>query len=247
MKKHFLILFVLFGSFNLFAQADYYYAAKKIDSTGTESYWLHNSIGELVFEESYDWFHVNVWGWIFTFRNDTIDAYNSSAVPFDIEGIEDIHHVWNKTTLIPLKIDGKWGYFTIEGLEKINPKFDDITLFKDGKAAVSIDEEYFYIDESGARLNEQYLENTDYEFQNLSQAYGLTGWLNRLQEKFEENGFFGLREVATGKHLLPAIYDNLYNLQKTQVTAKLNRMFGVVDFENTIVIPFHYDEIIVLD
>lgn len=247
MKQVILILCIVFSSFDIIAQADYYYAAKKTDSTGIESFWLHNSIGELVFEESYDWFHVNVWGWIFTFRDDTIVAYNSSAVPFEIEGIEEFYQVWNKTTLIPLKIDGKWGYFTKEGLEKIKPKYDDITLFKNGKAAVMLGNEFFYINESGIILNEQYLKNSDYEFQNLSQAYGLTGWLNRPQEKFEENGLFGLREVKTGKQLLPAIYDDLYNLQKTQVTAKLNGKFGVVDFENTIVIPFHYDEIIVLD
>lgn len=235
------------NSLSLFAQSDYYYSAKNLDSTGTEKYWLYDEFGKLVFKQGFNWIHVNVWGWIFTFDNGKITAYDTSYTRLKIGNIEEIHNVWTTTKYIPIKTNGKWGYYNKSGKEVIKPKFDDITLFKNGKAAVKLKNKFFYINENGKKLKEKYTKSSDYEFGNLSFAYGLTSWQNYPQEKFKVGNRYGLRDVSSLQVLIPAIYEDLHNIQTNQVTAVLNGKFGVIDFRNNIIIPFEYKEIIVLD
>lgn len=76
---------------------------------------------------------------------DTLESvYFSSAVNplYDVQ----------KTTLIPVKKDGKWGYIDRNGNIIISFKYDKANIFREGKACVKLNSKWGYINEKGENI-----------------------------------------------------------------------------------------------
>src|SRR6218665_2038281 len=55
----------------------------------------------------------------------------------------------SETLLVPVKIDGKWGYIDKNGKITIKPQFDEAQWFQEGLASVKLDGKWGYIDKTG--------------------------------------------------------------------------------------------------
>lgn len=241
------ILFIMLSVFGAKAQTLYFYSAQKIDTAQKKSYTLYSKKGLRITDTEYDWISTNYWGWIFGWKDKLIKAYDSTGKYLGIDSIEEIHHIWGQTEFIPLKRNGYWGFYSKEGVLKIKHQYDDVTLFENGKAAVILNGKYYFIDTGGNILEEKYVESADYEFVNLSTAVGLTTFENWPQEIFKKEGKVGLIEKATGKVLIDAQYDGIYNITSENVVVRKGKKFGVVNFLGEVVIPVEYDMIYLLD
>ena len=247
MKIIITFLVITTSFFSAFTQEKLFYSAQVEDSTGTFSYIIFDSTGKQLIDGSHDWIGVNYWDWILVSDDKKSIAYNSEGEPLGIYNIESTHHVWVQCTLIPLKKEGLWGFYNKTGELIIAHQFKDATLFHEDKAAVILDQDTLLIDRLGVQIDEPFIEDQSRRFERLSGAYGLTSWANADQETFTKKGKVGLREVKTGKVIIKPIYDGLFNLEKGQVTVELNGLFGVVNFNNEVVIPIKYKKVMVLD
>ena len=165
----------------------------------------------------------------------------------NIDSVQEYHQIWLHTTMIPLKKNGYWGFYSKDGILKIKHQFDDVTLFKNGKAAVKLKGDFYFIDTAGKILPEKYISSNDYEFEQYSRAVGLTNFINSPQATFKKGDKIGLMESATGKILIDALYDGIFNLSRDNVIAQLGKKFGVVNFFGKVIIPIEYDMIYLLD
>lgn len=65
------------------------------------------------------------------------------------------------TNLLPVKVGEKWGYVNQKGEYIINPQFDAVTPFTNGRARVIVNDKYGYIDEKGTYVvNPKYRDAT---------------------------------------------------------------------------------------
>jgi hypothetical protein len=246
MRKYLTLLFIL-SVMNLEAQKITFYSVQKLDSSLHKSYTLYSKFGQRIISSECDWISTNYMGWIFCWKDKLIKVYDSTGKYLNIDKIQEIQQTWANTTLIPLKRKGYWGYYSNEGKLVIKHKYEDVTLFRNGKAAVKLKEKIYFIDTSGKILPEKYFLTNDYNFEKLSTAVGLTNFFNKPQETFKKDGKFGLIEKATGKVLLQAIYDGIFSISKENVIVQLGKKYGVMNFFGKIIIPIECDMIYLLD
>lgn len=70
----------------------------------------------------------------------------------------------NNSDLIPVEIDGKWGYINTKGEYQINPQFESAEYFSDGLARVVSGGKVGYINTKGQyAINAQYEDGTSFE------------------------------------------------------------------------------------
>ncbi len=235
------LAFFLFVNLS-FAQTHYYSVQLE-----NEKYDLYSEIGQKMNDKPHDWIEFNAWGWIFLVDSGLATALDPSCKNLGIDGIEEMHHVWIGIESIPLKKNGRWGYYSREGNQLIPHLYDDATLFRNGKAAVLQDGNYFYIDQAGKKLAEKYEPNEEYEFVNYMPDMMPTSFMNMPQETFVKKQKTGLKDAQTGKILIEAKYDGMYNISSKNVIVALNGKFGVVDFTGKEIIPVIYKMIYLMD
>lgn len=250
MKKVFVpIVLLLFQlkALDLFAQKNHYYSVEKTVAPGQKAYTLYNQKGVQIIPHQHDWISVNNWKWIFVFDHHTAIVYDSLGKSLGIEGIEEIHHVWLTSDLIPLRKKGLWGYYTKKGTLKIPHLYQQAALFDHGQAAVQLDGKYCYIDASGNVLDKTFTGSPDEIFMILETALGLSLFSNYPQELVHENGKFGLRDKRSGKMLIKCAYDGLYNITDQAVIAEKDGRYGVINFKGKIILPIEHEMIYLLD
>jgi hypothetical protein len=246
MRKY-LTLFFILSAINLKAQKPYFYSVQKIDSNLNESYNLYSKFGDRIISKKCDWISTNHLGWIFCWKEKLIKVYDSSGKYLNIDNVQEIQQTWSNTTLIPLKRKEYWGYYSRDGKLAIKHKYEDVTLFKNGKAAVKLKENIYFIDTTGNILAEKYYPSNDYNFEKLSKAVGLTNFFNTPQETFKKDEKVGLVEKATGKILLEPIYDGIFSISNDNVIVQIGNKYGVMNFIGKIIIPIEHDMIYLLD
>lgn len=242
-----LILLITFTLGSARAQRPYYYSAQKVDSMNKKSYILFDKYGNRITNLEFDWIVTNNIGWILGLKDRQYRIYDSTGRYIGIDSIQSMIEVWSSSTLIPLKRGGYWGFYSKDGKLKIKHQYDDVTIFKWGKAAVKSNGKIFYIDTSGLILPEKYTESEVYTFEKTSTLVGLFGFSNWAQEKFMKDNKVGLIEKATGKILIDPVYDGMYSISKDNVVVKQSNKFGVVNFSGKIIIPIEYNMIYLLD
>jgi hypothetical protein len=247
-KQLLLLLLFLFYSLTANSQKlNYYYSVQKKDSMGKEFYTLFSKFGDKVLDMKCDWISTNYSGWSFCWKEKLIRVYDSMGRYLNIDNIQEIQSTYANTSLIPLKRKGKWGYYSRQGKIQIKHKYEDATLFRNGKAAVKANGRIFYIDTNGKNLKEKYIASNEYSFEKLSTAVGLTTFYNMPQETFKKGDKLGLIEKATSKVLINAVYDGIFSISKDNVIVQLGEKYGVVDFSGKIIIPIEYEMIYLLD
>lgn len=242
-----LVLFITICSINAPAQSPYFYSAKKLDAAGKSIHTIYSKNGTRLINQQFDWIAANSWGWIFGWKDGLIKVYDSTGKYLHVDSIQTIHHIWKQVTLIPLQRNGKWGYYTKDGKLSIPHLYKDVTLFKNGKAAVKATGKIYFIDTTGSILPEQYKESTDYPFEKLSTAVGLTTFYNMPQETFKKADKVGLIEKSTRKILIEAIYDGIFSISADNVVVQKGSKYGVVNFAGKTIIPIDYEMIYLLD
>jgi len=245
MKTFFFFLLLLL-SLTLPAQKTYYYSVEKTVAPGKKAYTLYTQKGKQLIPGQHDWISTNNWNWIFVWNNKTAVVYDSLGKTIGIEGIEEVHHVWVMSEMLPLKKKGLWGYYNEKGDLKIPHIYEEAALFDHGRAAVKLQGKYCYINTSGKVIDTTFKQSPDEAFINLGTVIGLTDFSNWPQELVEENGKVGLREKKTGKMLLTCVYDGLYNITKEAVIAEKNGRYGVVNFKGKNILPIEHEMIYLL-
>ena len=183
MRKYLTLLFIL-SVINLKAQKNYFYSVQKLDSSLHKSYNLYSKFGEKIISSECDWISTNYLGWIFCWKDKLIKVYDSTGKYLNIDKVQQIQQTWANTTLIPLKRKGYWGYYSKEGKLVIKHKYEDVTLFRKGKAAVKLKEKIYFIDTSGNTLPEKYFLSDDYNFEKLHRNFVYFGCCQRARQSY---------------------------------------------------------------
>ena len=242
-----LILFMTFCFVNTKAQRHYYYSVQVSKNPKEKSYILYSKFGEKLINTKSDWIWTNYWGNVFCWKDKYAKVYDSTGRYQGIDSIQEICDIYLNSIFLPMKRGGYWGYYTKEYKLKIKHQYDDVTLFRNGKAAVKIKDNFYYIDTSGNILPEKYTPSNDYEFEKTSRAMGLSNFFNSPQATFKKENRVGLKESATGKILIEPIYDGIFSLSKHNVIVELNKKYGVINFSNKIIIPIKYEMIYLIE
>lgn len=236
-------LIATFWCLTVEAQSNYFYSAEKVDSAQNRTYVLFTSTGERVFDFESDWIIVSTYGFVFCQNNNLIKVYDTSGNYLNIDSIEETNYSWTASNLIPLKKNGYWGYYSKDGQLKIAHKYQEATMFTDGKAAVKIAGKSYFIDSSGKILKQKYVYSEKYSFESFVTAAGITGFADRPQEIFKRDEKLGLIEKSTRKVLIEPVYDGIFSITEENVVVLLNGKYGVVNFNGKVVIPIVYNRI----
>lgn len=131
--------------------------------------------------------------------------------------------------LIPVEIEGKWGYINEKGKLVINPQFKSAYLFSDGLALVaSSDNKIGYIDKSGRYvINPVYRAGT-----NFSEGYAFVTPVNGFPTCIDKKG-----EI---KFILKQA-ESVENFSEGLAVVCVNKKYGYVDKEGNIVISPQFD------
>jgi len=166
--------------------------------------------------------------------------------------------------LLPIKVDGEYGYIDEKGKQIISPKFDRADRFKDGLALVRVSNKYGFIDKTGQYVISPQIDDLhdDFEFVEelcVAKVNGKWGYYNKagrcvIKPQFENAWNFseGLASVrlngkwgainTTGRFIIPCKYDYLGAFCEGLAVAFLNDKCGFVDKTDTMAIDFEYDD-----
>ena len=230
-----------------YAQGIIYSAEVKIN--GESKYELYSETGQKLFDNKVDWAYSNAWDWIFIInrKNDLRDVYNMKGIKLPIDSIESSKSVYTDLNRIALKKNGKWGFYDKSGNLKIKHTYSEVSNFKNDVAAVKINEEIFFIDSNGIKVDKKY--NPDeYNFSDFDIDLGMYDFSSPNYKVIKNGSKKGLSD-AKGKVLVPAEYDEILSLKEhfQQVTVKINGKYGIVSFSGKVLIPIIYEKVIVLN
>lgn len=223
----------------------------EVKTKGKSQYYIMNAAGKPVLKKPVDWAYSNTWTWLFVVNRKTnlVTAYDYTGRPLGIDSIEESHSVYLNESRVGIKKYGKWGFYNRSGKMIIPHIYDEITNGSDGKVGVKKNGDVFLIDTNGVRLNEK-LNGSEYEFINADIAIGPGGdFSHPLYKKISRNGKTGLWDVQKKKLIISTEYDDLVGIkdQFRQIAAIKNKKFGLVSFDNQIIIPIQYETIFVLN
>lgn len=228
-----------------------YSCEKKVK--GISRYDIYNSSGQKILQHSVDWAYSNTWSWLFVVdkKNRLIKIYSYDGKEMGIDSIESSQSTYSNLNRVGLKRNGKWGFYDKQGRLKIPHLYDEVSHFKDNKAAVKAGNDIFMIDTNGVKTNlPYYAADGKYSFEDMDIAIGMGGdFYSREIKKITENGKVGLLDVASNKIIIPAEYDNLVDL-KTKfkvITGGKNGKYGLIAFGGQIIIPLEYESVFVLN
>ncbi len=130
--------------------------------------------------------------------------------------------------LVPLRVDGKWGYADIDGTFVIPPKYKDASCFKRGQAEVEeFSGEKISIDRTGNRCNSERLE------------YRLDLELVSVQDK--ASGKWGYSTFA-GRMIIPQRFDRVWSFQNGLAPVAVGSKWGYIDCGGDYVVEPTYDD-----
>ena len=153
------------------------------------------------------------------------------------------------------KMDDSWGIIDKNGREIVPPKYDGVSDFSEGLAAVSRRDKLSKPDENNYMHIESYLngfvDTTGKVVVPLKYNYvrDFKGGLAKVgnydggkNENGERTGKFGFID-KTGKEIVPLIYDEVMDFDDGLARVKKDGKYGFVDQTGKEVVPLVYDEI----
>lgn len=245
--KNILLLTITFLSLQVIAQGDHYLAGEK-DEYDTLRFVLFNDDGDLIISKTHNWYDVH--------RNGLIYCWEPSRLAYVVDrngneiGIDSIQEVSNyvssTTSIVPMRRNDKWGFYSTQGQLIIPHNYDACGVFIEGKAPVQIADSIFYIDTVGNALDIPYKESWEGELENWHTAVTLTTG-GGPHVVFTKNGKQGLRSQY-GAVLLKPKFEAIYCINEKNVIVKKQKgEFGVISFKNETIIPLKYDLILLMD
>lgn len=140
-------------------------------------------------------------------------------------------------THIPYRKGDKWGFVDKNKKIVIEPKYDSVEPFQNGRAIVKINYKYGLIDESGKEIT-----SVKYgTFFNFSDelAFVAEGSVYAFGNKSSFNsGFID----KSGNVVIPLKYENGSSFSENLATVKQNGKWGYIDKSGKTFLPFIYDE-----
>lgn len=221
----------------------------EVKTKGKSQYYIMNAAGKPILKNPVDWAYSNAWTWLFVLNRKTnlITAYDYTGTPLGIDSIEETHSVHLSECRVAIKKHGKWGFYNRSGEMIIPHIYDEITSASKNKIAVKQNGDVFLIDTNGVRLNEK-IDEAKYNFGDADIAIGPGGDFSHPRyKKISRNGKTGLWNVQKKKLIISAEYDDLVGIkdQFRQISAIKNKKYGLVSFDNQIIIPIQYESIFV--
>jgi hypothetical protein len=226
------------------------YSAEKMEN-GKSQYNIYDYQGKKLFSKAVDWAYSNTWSWIFVLNKNSklIKAYDSKGNYFGIDSIQETQSTYSNLNRTGIKKYNKWGFYDRTGKMKIAHDYDEISHFKNDKAAVKVGNSIYMIDTNGVRLLEAYKDDKNYGFEDSDIALGMGGdFYNFQHKKVEQNKKIGLSDKQ-GTLVIPAIYDYLFDIKEEfeLISARIGDMNGVLHFDNKVIIPIEYKSVFILN
>jgi len=170
-------------------------------------------------------------------------------------------------TLIPFRKDGKWGYCDADKNIVIAPKYDDASPMTDGMAAVSLNDDWGFIDQTGKEavpLKYRSVIAFNHGLGGVTQrkAKGtIMGYVDKTGKQvgpmdeeynfeYADYGMFlqktgdkvGLYD-NTGKVIVPAKFESCRASGENTFAVKMNGKYGYIDKTGKELVPAKYDEV----
>ncbi len=158
-------------------------------------------------------------------------AYSDGAYYLDYYNVIDYRYSSESTELfneglLPVCVDGKWGFIDTAGKLAIPLKYDRADHFSMGLACVEQNGKLFYIDAAGiASISLEYDDAGSF-------ADGLAS-----VKKDDKYGFIDI----TGKLVIECIYEEVGEPSENLIAVKKDGKYGFIDYKGNNVIPFEYD------
>jgi tetratricopeptide (TPR) repeat protein len=171
-----------------------------------------------------------------------IDINGSIVIPLIYDDLRDF-----KNGFAAAKLNSKWGFINQKGLLAIDAKYSEISDFDKYKLArVEIKDKWGIIDSSGKEI-------IPIEF--ISFGTYVNWESNDLFVTYKYTNILKLNYVAgvydrSGKNIIPLVYDDIFitfyrnnndETTKSEIYASLNKLWGMIDNQNKIIIPFAYE------
>lgn len=181
------------------------------------------------------------------------------VVPFKYECITG----FSQFDLSPAKRGGKWGYITRMGIEKIAPKYEDAKSFSSNLGAVKLNGKWGFINNMGniiipIKYTEAERFDNGLSIVKLNDKYGVINpkgtivvpcKYSKIERFIGENNFYVCLNGKwgtcddKGNVLIECIYDNKLYFQNGFSAAKKNDKWGMINIQNSTVVPFTYDDV----
>ncbi len=171
----------------------------------------------------------------------------------------------SKADLVPVKLDGKWGYINSKGESVITPRYKDANFFYEGLACVkTTDGKIGYIDKNanfvvapkykfGTMFHEGRAIAVEaggypvcidtkgtvlFEMKNVDRLYNFRDGLAAFQDTSKKYGFID----ETGKVVIEPKYDDiLFGFNEGLAPVLYEGSWGYIDKTGTMVIPAHFN------
>jgi len=163
---------------------------------------------------------------------------------------------------LPIKINNKWGAFSVDGSFEIEPKYDYFESFNEGLAMFTLNDKVGYIAKTGEVkvkpfYDDGYPFNNGFAVVELNEKFGLInrvgefiiepefedlGTMNEQLVYFEYQQKYGYFDNKGLVRLKPEFSDASDFVNGKAIVAK-NNAFGVIDNYGTTYLPFMFDEI----
>ena len=164
--------------------------------------------------------------------------------------------------LLPIKVDGKYGYINENGEVVIEPKYDYAGEFSRGLADVNIGGKDGYINKEGAIVVEPKYDEACVFYEDIARIKddGKYGYINRkgmivVEPKYDEADYEfseGLARIKVdGKYgyidkrgwiVVEPKYDNAYEFSEGLARIKIGRKYGYINKTGEIVVEPKYDD-----
>lgn len=163
----------------------------------------------------------------------------------------------------PAKRNGKWGYITRNGIEKISPKYEEAKGFSSDLGAVKLNNKWGFINKIGRiiiplKYDEVESFSRGYSIVKINNKYGVINpkgvmvvpcKYSKIKRFIGEDKYniclndkWGVCD-ANGKIIIECLYDKDLYFQNGFSAAKKDGKWGMINLQNDIIVPFSYDDV----
>lgn len=150
----------------------------------------------------------------------------TEAAPQGLKAFSALEHfdIFNSSSS---STNRKWGFTDSDGNIVVPPKYDRVTVFRQGMMAVKTDSLWGYINEEGEEV--------------IPPQYQFAGAFSYGMARVISNGKWGYIDI-TGKIVIPCQFDYIGEFAEGLVNARTNGLYGYIDRTGKTVIPFRYED-----
>lgn len=163
----------------------------------------------------------------------------------------------------PAKRNGKWGYITRKGIEKISPKYEEAESFSSDMGAVKLNNKWGFINKLGRIIIPLKYDEVErffrgYSIVKIHDKYGVINPKGTMvvpckyskikrfngEDKYNIclNNKWGVCD-KNGEIIIDCLYDEDLYFQNGFSAAKKDGKWGMINLQNNIVVPFSYDDV----